>query len=74
MIDIKEKSPNPAHRPEGTPDSATTSPPRKPLPSTRSKTEQNRTDAREKRQHTESENALSSTQDKNPIPPGSTRR
>lgn len=39
-----------------------------------SNTEQTRRDAAEKRRHVRSENALESSQEKNPVPPGSTRR
>jgi hypothetical protein len=42
--------------------------------STPSETEQNRKDARQASQHPQSETALSSAQDKNLVPPGSTRR
>ncbi|RKT13931.1 hypothetical protein B0G69_7145 [Paraburkholderia sp. RAU2J] len=36
-------------------------------------TAQNKRDVEEKRKHSRSENALQSSQDKNPIPPDSTR-
>jgi hypothetical protein len=36
-------------------------------------TAQNARDVEEKRRHSRSENALQSSQDKNPIPPGTTR-
>jgi len=39
-----------------------------------SDTAQTARDAEEKRKHPASENALESSQDKNPIPPGSTRK
>lgn len=39
-----------------------------------SDTRQNNLDAKEKQNHEASENALPSSQDKNPIPPDSTRR
>lgn len=39
-----------------------------------SRTEQEARDVEEKRRHSSSENALDSTQDKNPVPPGSTRK
>jgi hypothetical protein len=39
-----------------------------------SDTEQSVRDESEKRRHAPSENALKSSQDKNPIPPGSTRK
>ncbi|WP_225032038.1 hypothetical protein [Paraburkholderia sp. XV] len=35
-------------------------------------TDQDRQDEREKQKHSQSENALKSTQDKNPVPPGTT--
>ncbi|MGF6771586.1 hypothetical protein P3T18_004073 [Paraburkholderia sp. GAS199] len=38
-----------------------------------SDTQQGKRDAKEKARHSESENALPSSQDKNPVPPGSTR-
>lgn len=54
----------------GTEDNASS--PRKPGAAT-SETQQSRKDRQEKQKHAASENELASAQDKNPVPPDSTR-
>lgn len=50
-------------------DDESTTPPTRPAP-----THQSEQDEREKRKHPDSENDLPSTQEKNPVPPGTTAR
>jgi len=59
----------------GTPPSASTGPRGAPTtPTTRPDTVQSARDNAEKAKHPHSENALESSQEKNPVPPDSTRR
>lgn len=58
----------------GTPPSASTGQRRNTDPTTRPDTVQSVRDTVEKAKHPHSENALESSQDKNPVPPDSTRR
>ena len=63
--EIKDNTSASASHRDAKPDSPETRP---------SRTEQERKDLEEKHRHPASENTLDSTLDKNPIPPGSTRK